>query len=475
MSAPKRLSNSPSSPSIGSHSVTTSANPIKRVLVANRGEIAVRIIRACRELGLETIQIYSEADRDSLAVMLADRAVCIGPPRSGQSYLNAEFIVSAALTHGAQAIHPGYGFLSENAHFAGLCEKEGVTFIGPSSRVISLMGDKAMARRMANEAGVPTTPGSTGTVADVVEAKAVAEDIGYPVILKATAGGGGRGMRIVWSERDLSTQYMDATREAKAAFNDGSIYIEKYLTAIRHIEIQILSDGETVLHLGERDCSIQRRNQKLLEESPSPVLDDEMRTQIGQAAVRLCKHVGYKSAGTIECILDGGTQRFYFMEMNTRVQVEHPVTELVTGIDIVKEQIRIAQGVPLSLTQSDVRLTGHAIECRINAEDPEHGFAPNPGTIQHCHLPGGPGVRVDSHVYTGYRIPPYYDSLLAKVIAWGNTRDEAMARMHRAIAEMRIDGVKTTLSFHEALLRNDHFKRGDVHTKFVEDVFLEAK
>ncbi len=455
--------------------MTTTTQPIKRVLIANRGEIAVRIIRACRELGLETVQVYSEADRDSLAVRLADRAVCIGPPRSAQSYLNGEFIVSAAVIHGAQAIHPGYGFLSENAHFAGLCEKEGVAFIGPSSRVISLMGDKAMARRMADEAGVPTTPGSKGTVANAVEAKAVAEGLGYPVILKATAGGGGRGMRIVWSAADVATQYMDAAREAKAAFNDDSIYIEKYLTAIRHIEIQVLSDGKNVLHLGERDCSIQRRNQKLLEESPSPVLDDAMRAQIGEAAVRLCKHVGYKSAGTIECILEASTRRFYFMEMNTRVQVEHPVTELVTGIDIVKEQIRIAQGMPLSLAQSDVRLSGHAIECRINAEDPNMGFMPSPGVIQNCHLPGGPGIRIDSHVYTGYRIPPYYDSLLAKVIAWGNTRDEAMARMHRAISEMRIDGVKTTLPFHQALLCNEHFRRGDVHTKFVEDVLLEAK
>jgi acetyl-CoA carboxylase biotin carboxylase subunit len=455
--------------------VTTTAKLIKRVLIANRGEIAVRIIRACRELGLEAVQVYSEADRDSLAVKLADRAVCIGPPRSGQSYLNAEFIVSAAVIHGADAIHPGYGFLSENAHFAGLCEKEGITFIGPSSRVISLMGDKAMARRMADEAGVPTTPGSTGTVGDVVQAKAVAEGLGYPVILKATAGGGGRGMRIVWSENDLPTQYMDAAREAKAAFNDDSLYIEKYLTAIRHIEIQVLSDGQNVLHLGERDCSIQRRNQKLLEESPSPVLDDAMRAQIGEAAVRLCKHVGYTSAGTIECILDGRTGRFYFMEMNTRVQVEHPVTELVTGIDIVKEQIRIAQGVPLSLTQSDVRLSGHAIECRINAEDPDMGFAPSPGVVQNFHVPGGPGIRVDSHLYTGYRIPAYYDSLLAKIIAWGNTRAEAMARMHRAISEMRIDGVKTTLPFHQALLRNEQFRRGEVHTKFVEDVLLEAK
>lgn len=435
----------------------------------------MRIIRACRELGLETVQVYSDADRDSLAVRLADRAVCIGPPRSSQSYLNAEFIVSAALIHQADAIHPGYGFLSENAHFAGLCEREGVTFIGPSARVISLMGDKAMARRMAEEAGVPTTPGSAGKLDGVAQARAVAAELGYPVILKAAAGGGGRGMRIVWSENDIATQYTDAAREAKAAFNDDSIYIEKYLRAIRHIEIQVLSDGENVLHLGERDCSIQRRNQKLLEESPSAVLDDTVRTQIGEAAVRLCKHVGYKSAGTIECILDGSTGRFYFMEMNTRVQVEHPVSELVTGIDIVKEQIRIAQGTPLTLAQSDIHLSGHAIECRINAEDPDNGFAPCPGTIQNFHAPGGPGIRIDSHVYTGYRIPPYYDSLLAKVIAWGHNREEALARMHRAISEMRIDGVKTTLPFHLALLRNAQFRRGDVHTKFVEDVLLEAK
>lgn len=455
--------------------MTTTAQPFKRILVANRGEIAVRIIRACRELGLETVQVYSDADRDSLAVRLADRAVCIGPPRSSQSYLNAEFIVSAALIHQADAIHPGYGFLSENAHFAGLCEREGVTFIGPSARVISLMGDKAMARRMAEEAGVPTTPGSAGKLDGVAQARAVAAELGYPVILKAAAGGGGRGMRIVWSENDIATQYTDAAREAKAAFNDDSIYIEKYLRAIRHIEIQVLSDGENVLHLGERDCSIQRRNQKLLEESPSAVLDDTVRTQIGEAAVRLCKHVGYKSAGTIECILDGSTGRFYFMEMNTRVQVEHPVSELVTGIDIVKEQIRIAQGTPLTLAQSDIHLSGHAIECRINAEDPDNGFAPCPGTIQNFHAPGGPGIRIDSHVYTGYRIPPYYDSLLAKVIAWGHNREEALARMHRAISEMRIDGVKTTLPFHLALLRNAQFRRGDVHTKFVEDVLLEAK
>ncbi len=449
--------------------------PFRRVLVANRGEIAVRIHRACRELGLETVQVYSEADRDSLPVRMADHAVCIGPARSRDSYLNAEVIISAALTHRAQAIHPGYGFLSENPAFASLCEREGIVFIGPSADVISMMGDKAMARRMAQEAGVPTTPGSEGTIKDAEEARTVAARLGYPVILKAAAGGGGRGMRVVNSEKELADQYANAAREAKAAFGDDAIYVEKFLSRIRHIEIQILSDGETVLHLGERDCSIQRRNQKLLEESPSPVLDEAVRQRIGEAAVRLCRHVGYVSAGTIECILDPAGGEFYFMEMNTRIQVEHPVTELVTGIDIVKEQIRIARGERLSLRQSDVTLTGHALECRINAEDADANFAPCPGRIQAVQLPGGPGIRVDSHLYPGYQIPPYYDSLLAKVIAWGKDREESLARMRRALAEMRVEGVKTTLSFHERLLRNEQFRRGEVHTKFVEDVLLESR
>ena len=447
---------------------------IKRVLVANRGEIAVRIIRACQELGLETVQVYSEADSDSLAVRLADNAVCIGPARSNQSYLKSEFIVSAALINGADAIHPGYGFLSENAAFADMCEKEGIVFIGPSAKVISMMGDKAMARRMADEASVPTTPGSIGTVDGVSEAAAVAAKLGYPVILKAAAGGGGRGMRIVQHEKEIESQYLNAAREAKAAFNDGSIYVEKYLNEIRHIEIQVLSDGETVLHLGERDCSTQRRNQKLVEESPSPVLDEGMRAKMGEAAVRLCKHVGYKNAGTIEFIFDERNKKFYFMEMNTRIQVEHSVTELVTGIDIVKEQIRIAQGKPLSIRQSDINFRGHAIECRINAEDADNNFAPCPGKVQQYHAPGGPGIRVDSHLYSGYQIPPYYDSLLAKVIAWGSNREEAMSRMARALSEMKVEGVKTTISFHQMLLRNEQFCRGNIHTKFVEDVLLKT-
>jgi acetyl-CoA carboxylase biotin carboxylase subunit len=446
-----------------------------KVLIANRGEIALRVIRACRELGVQTVAVYSEADRESLHVRFADDDVCIGPAPARESYLNIPRLIAAAEITGADAIHPGYGFLAENAHFAEIASECRLTFIGPSPNAIRLMGDKAVARDTAKAAGVPILPGSDGPVRTFEDALEVAKTIGFPVILKAAAGGGGRGMRIVWTENELAAQYLDAAREAKAAFNDDSIYVEKYLTAVRHIEIQVLSDGRNVLHLGERDCSIQRRNQKLLEESPSPVLDDTVRAQIGEAAVRLCKHVGYTSAGTIECILDGSTGRFYFMEMNTRVQVEHPVSELVTGVDIVREQIRIARGEPLAFSQSDIRLSGHAIECRINAEDPANGFAPCPGLIEHFHAPGGPGIRVDSHVYAGYRIPPYYDSLLAKVIAWDKTREGAVARMHRALSEMRIDGVRTTLPFHLALLRNDRFRRGDVHTKFVENELLETK
>ena len=445
---------------------------LRRVLVANRGEIAVRVIRACRELGLETVQVYSEADRDSLAVRLADRAVCVGPAHSRHSYLNAEFIVSAALSQGADAIHPGYGFLSENAAFAELCESEGIVFVGPPAEAIRKMGDKAMARRMAEEAGVPVTPGSQGTVAGADEAAALAARLGYPVLIKAVAGGGGRGMRVVRDPAALAGQFADAAREAAAAFGDGSLYIERYLERVRHIEIQVLSDGERVLHLGERDCSIQRRNQKLLEESPSPVLDDAARERIGEAAVRLCRHVGYRSAGTIECIVDAATGDFYFMEMNTRVQVEHPVTELVTGIDIVKEQLRVAAGEPLAIAQEDVRLRGHALECRINAEDPEKSFAPSPGEVRGLHLPGGPGIRVDSHVFEGYRIPPYYDSLVAKVIAWGTGREESIARMRRALDEMRVPGIATTIGFHRRLLDDARFRAGEVHTRFVEDVFM---
>ena len=446
--------------------------PIKRVLIANRGEIAVRVIRACQELGIETVQVYSEADRNSLAVKMADRSVCIGHARSTESYLNAPFLMSAALTHKADAIHPGYGFLSENAAFAELCEREAVTFIGPRAEVIRKMGDKAMARTLAQEAGVPTTPGSKGKVSDSDEAQAVAEQIGYPVILKASAGGGGRGMRIVWEAKDLRALYQEAAREAKGAFGDDAIYVEKYLTQIRHIEVQVLGDGMTVLQFGERDCSMQRRNQKLLEESPSPALTAELRARFGETAIQLCKHVGYTNAGTIEFILDEKSGQFYFMEMNTRIQVEHPVTEMVTGFDLVKSQIQIAAGQPLEIAQNQISMNGHAIECRINAEDFENNFMPCPGLINRFHSPGGPGVRVDSHLYSGYTVPPYYDSLLAKVICWGRTRAESLARMQRALDEMVIEGVKTTIPFHKLLLGHEQFQKGEFHTRYVQEVFL---
>ncbi|MEP7057324.1 MAG: acetyl-CoA carboxylase biotin carboxylase subunit [Caldimonas sp.] len=448
--------------------------PIRRLVIANRGEIAVRVQRACRELDIETVQVYSEADRDSLAVRLADHAVCIGPARSSESYLRPESIVHVAQTLQADAIHPGYGFLSENAGFADLCEDNGIAFVGPPGRVIALMGDKASARAMAVEADVPVTPGSSGTVATPVQAAAIAAGLGYPVILKAVAGGGGRGMRVVERDGDLPAHFEAAAREAKAAFGDGTLYVEKYLTNIRHVEIQVLADAHDVLHLGERDCSSQRRNQKLVEESPSPGLAAALRERMGEAAVRLCRHVGYRNAGTIECIVDPASGAFYFMEMNTRVQVEHPVTECVTGIDIVKEQIRIAEGRPLSLRQQDVRIVGHSIECRINAEDPARNFMPHPGTLTQVVFPGGPGIRVDSHVYGGYRVPPNYDSLLAKIIAWGRDRGEAIARMQRALGELRIEGVPTTAGFLARLLASDAFTRGAVHTRYVEQ-FIEER
>ena len=448
--------------------------PIRRLVIANRGEIAVRVQRACRELRIETVQAYSEADRDSLAVRLADHAVCIGPARASESYLRPDLIVHLAVTMQADAIHPGYGFLSENAAFADLCEQNGIAFVGPPGRVIALMGDKASARAMAMAADVPVTPGSTGTVASPAEAAKIAARLGYPVILKAVAGGGGRGMRVVEREADLVAGFESASREAQAAFGDGTMYVEKYLTNIRHVEIQVLADAHEVLHLGERDCSSQRRNQKLVEESPSPGLPASLRTRMGEAAVRLCRHVGYRNAGTIECIVDPATDAFYFMEMNTRVQVEHPVTECVTGVDIVKEQIRIAEGRRMSLRQEDVRLAGHAIECRINAEDPARNFMPSPGELRAVVFPGGPGIRVDSHVHAGYRVPPNYDSLIAKIIAWGRDRPEAIARMQRALAELQVDGVPTTAAFLSRLLASDAFARGAVHTRYVEQ-FIEEQ
>jgi len=454
--------------------VTTARRPLRRILVANRGEIAVRIIRASRELGIEAIQAYSEADRDSLAVHLADGSICIGPPPSSQSYLKGDLMIDAARAAKADAIHPGYGFLSENSAFAQACEDANIAFIGPPARAIALMGDKTTARRMAAKAGVPITPGSLGTVSDAKTAREAAALIGYPVLLKATAGGGGRGMRVVRNGEELPARFADAAREAQGAFGDGGLYVEKFLARVRHVEIQVLCDGRTILHLGERDCSVQRRNQKLVEESPSPALDDAVRARMCDAAVRVCREVDYRSAGTMEFILDPASGAFYFMEMNTRVQVEHPVTEAVTGVDIVKAQIRVAQGELLPFTQDSVRLNGHAIECRINAEDPARDFTPSPGQVRGLRLPGGPGIRIDSHLFEGYRIPPYYDSLIAKLIAWGRDRDEAIARMRRALSEMRIEGVHTTLPFHTRLLDDARFRAGDIHTRFVEDELMEV-
>jgi len=453
--------------------VTLPAHRIQRILIANRGEIAVRIIRACHELGITAIQAYSEADRDSLGVALADEAICIGPPPAGQSYLRGDLLVAAARAARADAIHPGYGFLSENSAFARSCEDAGIVFIGPPSHVIASMGDKAIARRMAAAAGVPTTPGSHGTVADSAAALDAARAVGYPILLKATAGGGGRGMRVVRDAGALVASFNEASREASAAFGDPRLYVEKFLERVRHVEIQVLSDGDNVLHLGERDCSIQRRSQKLVEESPSPALDETVRARMGDAAVRLCREAGYRSAGTVEFILDAASGSFHFIEMNARVQVEHPVTEAVTGIDIVKGQIAIAQGEPLALAQHDVRLAGHAIECRINAEDPARNFAPSPGVVHGLRTPGGPGIRVDSHLFDGYRVPPYYDSLIAKLVATGKDRTESLARMRRALSEMRIEGVHTTIPFHLKLCADARFCAGNVHTRFVEDEFLE--
>jgi acetyl-CoA carboxylase biotin carboxylase subunit len=445
---------------------------IKSVLVANRGEIAVRVIRACREMGIEAVQIFSEADRDSLAVRMADRAVCIGGPRPHDSYLSPQRVLAAASALKVDAVHPGYGFLSENAAFADQVEKEGFIFIGPTGDTIRAMGDKAMARKLAEEAGVPTTPGSKGVIADATEAAAIAKKIGYPVLLKASAGGGGRGMRVVHDPAQLEKAFLEASREAMAAFGNGAMYLEKFLTDIRHIEIQVMGDGETVLHFGERDCSTQRRNQKLVEEGPSPSLKPELRAKIQDAALELCRHVNYRGAGTIECILDPASQSFYFMEMNTRIQVEHPVTEMISGVDLVKTQIAVAAGLGVGMTQSDVKLRGHAIECRINAEDPSRDFQPSPGRIESYLPPAGMGVRMDSHLFSGYVVPPYYDSLLGKVVCWGRDRAEAISRMTRALGELQIHGVRTTKEFHQGLIASDDFREGRIHTRYVQDVYL---
>jgi acetyl-CoA carboxylase biotin carboxylase subunit len=440
-----------------------------KVLIANRGEIAVRIIRACRELNISTVAVYSEADKDSLHVRLADEAYCIGPILSKDSYLNVTNIMSVATLTGCDAIHPGYGFLAENADFAEICESCNITFIGPSASAIRRMGDKSVAKLTMKEAGVPVIPGSDGIVDSLDEAIILGRDIGYPLIIKATAGGGGKGIRIAENETDLIKQITAAQQEAQKAFGNAGVYLEKYLTGMKHVEIQIIADNYGhVVHLGERDCSIQRRRQKLIEEAPCPILSPEIRTEMGEAAIRAAQSVQYSGAGTLEFLL-GTDGQFYFMEMNTRIQVEHPVTELVTGVDIIKEMISVAEGHALSFSQEDIVINGWAIECRINAEDPDKNFMPAPGKILFYLPPGGPGVRIDSAAYQGYTIPPYYDSMIAKVIVWAPTRQEAIAKMKRALSEFMVEGIHTTIPFHQKLLKHPTFIDGDFDIKFLEE------
>lgn len=440
----------------------------RKVLIANRGEIALRIIRACRELDIRTVAVFSEADSESLHVRFADEEVCIGPPQSVDSYLNVPHIIAAAEITNAEAIHPGYGFLAENANFADMCEESGIIFIGPKAEQIRLMGDKAQAKELMREAGVPVTPGSDGIVPDLDAAREMALQIGYPVMVKATAGGGGKGMKLVMNEDELELRWTLAQSEANAAFNNPDCYVEKAIVDPRHIEIQLLGDTHgNVVHLGERDCSLQRRHQKLVEESPSPAVTPQMRDSIGSAAVEGAKRVDYRGAGTIEFLLDRDGH-FYFMEMNTRIQVEHPVTEEVTGIDLVKEQIRIAAGEKLSTDQGEIEFRGHSIECRINAEDPDNGFAPSPGRIDSLHIPGGIGVRVDTHIYAGYEIPTFYDSMLGKLICHGSTRDEAIARSRGALEEFVVEGIKTTIPLHMKIMSDPVFIEGrEVNTSYI--------
>ncbi|AKS38864.1 acetyl-CoA carboxylase [Anoxybacillus gonensis] len=442
---------------------------IKKLLIANRGEIAVRIIRACKELGIETVAVFSEADREALHVQMADEAYCIGPKTSKESYLNFTNIMSVATLTRCDAIHPGYGFLAENADFAELCRECNVTFVGPSPEAITKMGTKDVARETMRQAGVPIVPGSQGIIESIDEAIALANEIGYPVIIKATAGGGGKGIRVARDEQELRKGITITQQEAATAFGNPGVYIEKYIEDFRHVEIQVLADSYgNVIHLGERDCTIQRRLQKLLEETPSPVLDEEMRQKMGEAAVKAAKAVQYTGAGTVEFIYDYRNRQFYFMEMNTRIQVEHPVTEMVTGVDLIKEQIRVASGEKLTLKQEDVTFNGWSIECRINAENPAKNFMPSAGKIQMYLPPGGFGVRVDSAVYPGYTIPPYYDSMIAKLIVHAPTREEAIARMKRALSEFVIEGVHTTIPFHLKLLEHEKFVEGNFNTKFLE-------
>ena len=446
----------------------------EKILIANRGEIAVRIIRACREMGIKTVAVYSEADRDSLHTLLADEAICIGPAASGQSYLNIERILAATVAMKAEAIHPGFGFLSENARFAELCEKCSIAFIGPSAEIISRMGNKSEARKTMIEAGVPVVPGSKEPVHTAEEALEMAKAIGFPVMIKASSGGGGKGMRVSWSEEDFTSNFQNAQMESIKGFSDDTMYLERYVEKPRHIEFQIMADKYgNVVHLGERDCSIQRRHQKVLEESPSVAISEELRREMGETAVRAAKAVGYENAGTIEFLLDKN-KNFYFMEMNTRIQVEHPVTEFVSGIDLIKEQIRVAAGELLSVSLDDIHIQGHAIECRINAENPSRNFMPCPGLISNVHFPGGNGVRVDTHIYNDYRVPANYDSMLMKLIVHGKDREEALAKMRSALGELIIEGTETNLDFQYEILSNPVYQDGhEIDTDFIPNYFPE--
>ena len=440
----------------------------EKVLIANRGEIALRVVRACQELGVTAVAVYSDADEEALHVRHADEAVNIGPPPAGKSYLNVEALIEAAIESGAEAIHPGYGFLAENAGFAAACEDAGLVFIGPSSEAIEKLGDKSAARRLAREADVPVVPGSDDA-ASADEAVETAEEIGYPIMVKASAGGGGRGIRVAEDDEALRKAVQVAKREAESAFGDGTLYLEKLLVGPRHVEVQVMGDNEgNAIHLYERECSMQRRRQKVLEEAPSPGLSAEVREKMCEAAVRLTREAGYANAGTVEFLVDG--EDFYFIEMNTRIQVEHPVTEMLTGVDLVKEQILIAAGEPLSVKQEDVPFVGHAMEFRVNAEDPDNDFMPSPGEVSYLEVPGGPGVRVDSAMYAGYTIPPFYDSMVGKLVVWALTRDEAINRARRALREYRLEGIKTTIPLHLRLLDEDAFRSGEYHTGYLEEL-----
>ena len=444
---------------------------LKKVLIANRGEIAVRIIRACREMGVRTVAIYSEADKNALHVQLADEAICIGPAPSNKSYLNIKAILEAACLTGADSIHPGFGFLSENANFAKICQEMGIKFIGPDYKLIELLGNKSKAKETMKRAGVPVVPGSDGLIYSKEQAVNLAEQIKYPVMLKASAGGGGRGIRIAYSKEELEKEYDIVKQEAKVSFNDDSLYLEKFVENPRHVEIQILADEQgNCIHLGERDCSVQRRNQKVLEETPSGILDEKTRKKMGEVAVKAVKEIGYSNAGTIEFLVDKNKD-FYFMEMNTRVQVEHPVTEMVTGVDIIKEQIKIASGEELTYKQEDIKFDGHSMEVRINAENPDKNFMPCPGTITGLHVPGGNGIRVDTAIYSGYTVPPTYDSMLAKLIVHGKTREESIAKMKSAVAEFVIEGITTNIDFLLKILENENFKTNNYDTSFIKKEF----